>query len=342
MKKVNRILYLLAGVWAVFIMNGCSKEEEMSVQPDDSVSVRFDIVNDIQSSTKAPGDVNLSVNRILILPFRKINESLANDSTNFAPDYNLAKQMDVVAYPSISTKLNLAPGTTYRIMAIGYNQSDYDFVNPGSIARRFDFGSTGSATQSNLYLKPVNPTSIPEFFSCVGTGFMNGTPVGTSFQTGQMNRVEGQLKRIVCGFTLDIANIPAYVTSVTLVAEQLVTATRALDGNPLLWQTAGDSGIKSLVTLTPQSGKVTFNLYMLPTLDARKTLFYLDLTYGSTTDRYTVKIADNPGVVTGNRITFIPNHWVKVQGDYSNINLGFQWSESINLDDNSWDGIQSY
>lgn len=340
MKRTSRIFYLLAGVLAVLLVNGCSKEEELSAPLDESVSVRFDIINDLHSSTKALGDTTISVNRVLILPFRKIDESLNNDSVNFVPDYSLAKQVDINSYPSISTKLNLSTESTYRIMAIGYNQTDYDLANEISATRRFDIGSTGAATLANLYMKPINPTVIPEFFSCMGDGLMNGTLVGSAFKTGQINSVHGNLKRIVCGFTLSIANVPAYVTSVTLVAEQLVTALRASDGIPLLWQTAGDTGIKSLVTLTPQAGKVTFNLYMLPTLDARKTLFYLDLKYGTLTDRYTVKIVDNPGVVSGNRITFTPNHWVKVVGDYTNINLGFQWSESINLDDNAWDGIQ--
>lgn len=54
----------------------------------------------------------------------------------------------------------------------------------------------------------------------------------------------GTLKRLVSGLTLEVTNIPAYVNSMTLIAEQLVTATRATDGTALAWQTAGDSGIK--------------------------------------------------------------------------------------------------
>ena len=340
MKKASHIFYLLAGVAVLFMVNGCSKEEEVSSQPDESVSVRFDIVNDILSSTKAPGDAALSVNRVLILPLRKTSEGLNNDSTNFVPDYNLAKQVDVNSFPSISTKLNLSTGVTYRIMAIGYNRNDYDYGNQISATRTFDIGPGTAVTQANFYLKPVAPTVVPEFFSCLGTGYMNTTAVGKSFTLGQINKIQGELKRIVCGFTLDISNIPGYVQSLTLVAEQLVTATRAMDGTPLLWQTAGDTGYKTFSTLTPQGGKVTFNQYMLPTLDAHKTLFYLDVKYGGVTERYTLKIADNAGVVSGNRITFSPNHWVKVTGNYANINLGFVFSDNINLDDNAWDGLQ--
>lgn len=340
MEKMSRLFCFLIGISWTLGLAGCSKEEVLSMRPDESVSVRFDIINDISGQTKAPGDTTISVNRILILPFRKADESLSNDPANFVPDYEHAKQVDVSSYPSISTKLNLLPESSYQIMAIGYNQVDYNFANQSWGSRRFDIGATGSATQANMYLKPVNPTVIPEFFSCIGVGYKDAAVVGNTFKTSQINSVHGELKRIVCGFTLTVSNIPAYVTTVTLAAEQLVTATRALDGTPLLWQTAGDTGVKSLVTLSPQSGKVTYNLYMLPTMDARKTLFYLDLKYGTVTDRYTVKIADNPGVVSGNRITFTPNHWVKVAGDYVNINFGFQWSENINLDDNAWDGLQ--
>lgn len=91
----------------------------------------------------------------------------------------------------------------------------------------------------------------------------------------------------------------------------------------------------------PVSGSVSFNLYMLPTTTTRNTLLYLDVAYGTGfKERYTVKIPDQTGVVSGNRITFDSNHWVKITGNYSSINLGFTLSGDINLDDNAWDDIQ--
>lgn len=83
-------------------------------------------------------------------------------------------------------------------------------------------------------------------------------------------------------------------------------------------------------------------MFMLPTLDARKTLLYLDVIYAGITEQYTVKIADVANVVSGNRIILSPNHWVRIDGDYNKINLGFTLSNNINLDDNAWDGIQNY
>lgn len=189
-------------------------------------------------------------------------------------------------------------------------------------------------------MQPVNPTVVPEFFSCFGNGYRGATLVGPIFKPSQINYVTGTLKRLVIGFTLEVTNVPAYVNSMTLIAEQLVTATRATDGTALTWQTAGDGGTKTLATQAPVSGKVSFNQFLLAIPDSRKTLFYLDVSYGIFTERYTVKLPDTPGVVSGNRIIFTPNHWVKVTGNYANINIGFTLAGNINLDDNAWDGLQ--
>ena len=67
MEKMSRLFCFLIGIsWAVGLA-GCSKEEVLSMRPDESVSVRFDIINDISGQTKAPGDATISVNRILIV-----------------------------------------------------------------------------------------------------------------------------------------------------------------------------------------------------------------------------------------------------------------------------------
>lgn len=52
------------------------------------------------------------------------------------------------------------------------------------------------------------------------------------------------------------------------------------------------------------------------------------MSYGIFTERYTVKLPDTPGVVSGNRIIFTPNHWVKVTGSYANINIDSLWQET--------------
>ena len=52
-----------------------------------------------------------------------------------------------------------------------------------------------------------------------------------------------------------------------------------------------------------------------------------------------MQITNEPNVVSGNRITFSPNHWVKITGNFTNSGLVFILSGTINLDDNAWDGI---
>lgn len=321
-----------------FFVSGCSDDESTGVTVPDTVPVAFRV--ELESGiTRAPGDAALSVTRILLLPFRKASESVADDDSNFVPDYNLAKQIDAPSFPSVATMLNLQAGTTYRIMVIGYNRNDYDYANPSG--GLFSIASAGSpATLANLYLSPVNPANVPEFFTCMGAGYNQTALVGNSFKPEQVTYIQGTLKRIVSGLTIRITGIPAYVTSVSLTAEQLVTATRATDGTALAWQTPGDGSAKTFGSRTPASGQVNFNYCLLAVPDSRKTLFYLDVSYGGTfTERYTVKVADQAGVASGNRITFAPNHWVQVTGDYSKINIGFTITDTVNLDDNTWDGI---
>lgn len=341
MYKTSKKLYFLSGILAVLLISGCSADDTPVISPGDTVPVRFEINSVSQAYTRAPGNPVLSVNRILILPFKKTNEGATNDAVNFTPDYNAARQININSFPVVATMLNLSAASTYQIIAIGYNQNDYDYTNQGNVSRRFSIGSTGTpATLANLYLQPTNVTNVPEFFSCIGSGYSSGTLVGRYFKPGNINNIQGNMKRIVSGLTLSISNIPSFVTSISLVAENLVTAASVVDGTPLVSQTIGDGGIRLLDKKTPVSGTVNFNRYMLATLDSYKSLFYLDVSYGIFTERYTVKIADNANIVSGNRIISTPNHWVIISGDYNSINLGFKITDNINLDDNSWDGIQ--
>lgn len=340
MDKCRHTYKFWAFVLISFFIGGCTVDDTAGDNPADITEVKLSIDGDM-AFTRAPGDAALSVNRILIVPFRKTNESLTDDPVNYVPEYNAARQIDVNSFPAVATMLNLSAASTYQIMIVGYNRNDYDFANQNSASRTFSLGSVATpATLANVYLQPVKPTVVPEFFTCIGNGYMKGTLVGTRFKPGQVNNVQATLKRIVSGFTLDVSNIPGFVTSVSLVAEKLVTATRSTDGTPLLWQVVGDGGLKTFGSMAPVASKVHFNYYLLATLDAQKTLFYLDVSYGVFQERYTMKVADIPNVSLGNRITFTPNHWVKVTGDYANINLGFTITDNINLDDNAWDGIQ--
>ena len=341
MKLTNHIIALFTGI-GMILLDGCSTEENRDLFPDESIVPVHLAISGNSNYTRAPGDAALSVNRILILPFRKTNEALTDDPANFVPEYSSARQLNVSSFPAVATMLNLSATSTYQLVIIGYNQNDYDFANQNSATRKFSILSTVTpATLANLYLQPTNTPVVPELFSCTGTGYLKNALVGQKFKPSQVDNVKGTLTRLVSALSLQVNNVPGYVNAMTLAAEQLVTGTRITDAAPLTWQTAGDSGIKTLGTKMPVSGSVSFNLYMLPTTTTRNTLLYLDVAYGTGfKERYTVKIPDQTGVVSGNRITFDSNHWVKITGDYSSINLGFTLSGNINLDDNAWDGIQ--
>ena len=336
----NHIIGLLTGI-GMILLGGCSTEENRDLFPDENIVPVHLAINGNNSYTRAPGDA-VSINRILVLPFRKTNEALTDDPANFVPEYSAARQLNVNSFPAVATMLNLSAASTYQLVIIGYNQSDYDFANQNSVTRKFSIASTATpATLANLYLQPVNTPIVPQLFSCTGTGYLKNSMVGQVFKPSQVDNVKGTLTRLVSALSLQVNNVPGYVNTITLVAEQLVTGIKITDATPLIWQTAGDSGIKTLGTKTPVSGNVSFNLYMLPTTTARNTLLYLDVMYGASfKERYTVKIPNQTGVVLGNRITFDSNHWVKITGNYSSINLGFTLSGDINLDDNAWDGIQ--
>lgn len=337
----NYILSLLMGI-GMILLSGCSAEESGNLFPlnDGSVSVSLSIGDEDESNTRAPGDSTLSVDRVLILPFRKTNESLDNSPANFVPEYTSALQMDVNSFPVTASMLNLSATSTYQLVIIGYNRSDYDFDNQESATRSFNIGSVATpATLENLYLQPVSAPVVPEFFSCIGTGYFKGTLVGQTFKPTEVTNVQGTLTRLVSGLSLSVDNIPGEVESVTLAAEQLVTGMRITDAAPLTWQTAGDSGVKTLGTMAPVAGSVNFNLYMLPTTTTRNTLLYLDVTVASVAKRYTVKLADEVGLVSANRVTFDPNHWIRITGDYAKIEVGFDIDDNLNLDDDAWDGI---
>lgn len=343
MYNVNHTLCFLTVLLGTLFLGGCSADEELPAVPSEgTVPVRFEITSENLAFTRVPGDATLSANRLLMLPFVKTDENQGNSPSNFTPVYSAAKQLNANTFPVVGTMLNLNAASTYQIVIIGYNQNDYDFTNPASPSRRFDIGSaTEPITLDNLYLKPVSPVSVPEFFTCIGNAYSaSGVLQGAAFKPGQTKYVTGSLTRIVSGLTLNMTGIPGYITSITLVAERLATASKPTDGTPLSWQTAGDAGLKVFETQVPVAGSVSFNKLVLPTMDAQNTLLYLDVTYGMFTDRYTVKVPDQAGVSAANRLTFNPNHQLNITGTYSSINLGFTLSETINLDDDAWDGLQ--
>lgn len=323
------------------LLQACSKEE-IKIQNKNEVAVPFEINNSPESLFSILFESNsYTVNRILLLPFRKSNEAVTNEDINFIPDFSEAKQFDINSFPAYATMLNLTAGYSYKVMVIGYNRNDYNFANPATTGTRFAINSISSPTQlDNIQLSLASPVSTPEFFVCTCDASVNNVSLGNIFIPQQNLKLSGSLKRIVSGLSLEIINIPDFVDSISLVAEQLVTAVKVKDATATVWQTAGDTGNKILGIQTPSDNKVSFGINLLPSFDAHKAKLFLDIHYGQFTDRYTVKVNDVAGVSSSNSIIFLPNQVVNITGDYSNIDIGFTISGSINLDDDSWDGLQ--
>lgn len=325
------------------ILSGCAQSdlEEETEQRIISVSIEISGIETIKK--RSIETEPYTVNRILLLPFKKIDEGiLTNNESNFAPDYSAAKQIDISALTSYMTMLNLSANSTYKILAIGYNQNDYDFSNPSSTNNRFSIGSVNSPTLlSNIQLLTKSSVSVPEFFIATCQAYNNANMLGEYFKPSQIKTLKGNLSRLVSGLNIEITNIPIYVTSITLVAERLVKGIQPISKTATVIQLASDAdNLKTFSTQTPVSAKVNFNNFLLPTLEINKTKLYLDVKYGIFTQRYTIKVPDTSGVSSGNSITFSPNQVVKISGNYSEIGIGFILSYNINLDDDNWDGIQ--
>ena len=118
MRKTGYITILLTGFLATLLLGSCSTDDVAELPLEEGVPVRFEIKRDGIMS-RAPGDAALSVNRILILPFRKTDEASSNDAANFIPEYSAARQLDVNSFPSVVTMLTLSAASTYQLLVIG-------------------------------------------------------------------------------------------------------------------------------------------------------------------------------------------------------------------------------
>ena len=329
-------------VMAAGLLFSCGKTSEDIPEPKTIVPVELELYAGNELTRSFQNDNTHHVNRILVIPFRKTAENLSDDDSHYVPAYTLAVQRDVTQFPVGSIVLHLPIQTTYKVLILGYSQSDYNYNDRTNPANRFDIGAvTTPVTLANFYLYPKSPTAVPEFFSCICTVYNGATLVGTTFRPEQNYTLSGNLTRLVSGFSINITDIPTYVKSISLVAENLTKASKATDASIVLSQTAGDGGNRLIEKKTPpSSGTLVFKEYLLPTFETNKTGFFLDVEYGTYTERYTVKVPDTAGASSGNKFIFAPNQAINVTGVYSSINLGFSLSNSINLDDNAWDGWQ--
>lgn len=342
MKFGIRYVVPLAILW--MFMGACSQPDDPE-QPGDGlagVDLRIDgqVFSTVTGGTRAPG---YTVNRILVLPFQKLNPALAdNVADNFIPAWSFARQWNVGSFPVQSLSLRLPKSLAYKVLVIGYKQTDYDYNQRNSVSNLVELASQPQpSTFANFQLAPKSPAVVPEFYSCLCTAFVNGTTsIGTVFtpSDGTDITLNGQLKRFVSGLTVSVTNVPGFVKSMTLTAGKMVKAVRVNDTIASAVQVAGDNESRVIQKLVPVAGNVNFNVFLLPTLSVNKTTFSLVVEYGSTTESYLIKVPDS-AVSQSNSIILKPNGIVNISGSYANINIGFEISGMINLDDNDWDGI---
>lgn len=337
--KIVRWGYLIFN-FITFFLFGCNQNEDINQTDRGTIAVPIEIIS-VTNTTKSIETQPHTVNRVLILPFKKIDESiLTNNDNNFSIEQASVKQVEFVGNPTFLTMLELTEGSTYKIFAIGYNNNNYDINNP-DLDKRFDLFYSAPNTFTTSYYTSMSAANISDLFTATGISYNGATQTGQYFKPEDIKTLKVELTRLVSGLSFAITNIPTYVTSITLVAEKLVQSVYLNDLEALMIQSeTADDNLKTFSTQVPTAGQINFDHYLLPTFDVNSTRLYLNVKLGSITERYLVKVNNVTGVSLDNRISFNPNQVVKILGDYSSINLGFTLSYSINLDDNSWDGIQ--
>ena len=337
------IQYVLSLGIVLMFLSACSRSEDLEQPESDlaqlDLSVGSEILFSSAFSTRAPA---YSVNRILVLPFQKLNAALPDDrADNYVPAWNFAHQWDVSSFPTQSLTLKLLKSFTYKILVIGYKQTDYDYYNQNTVANLVELASQPTPTTlANFQLAPKSPTVVPEFYTCLCTATVNGILSGTAFTPSDASTISlsGQLRRFVSGLTVSVTNVPSFVKSMTLTAGNLVKVVQVNDTIATSVQVPGDNQSRVLQKLTPTSGNVNFSVFLLPTQNVNKTTFSLVVRYGSTSETYLIKVPDSQ-VSQSNNVILRPNGIVNISGDYSKINLGFQICRTIDLDDNAWDGV---
>jgi hypothetical protein len=333
--------YFLLCIAVVLLLSGCAQDEVSDPEDNQKVLVPVEISGINLVQTKALGDPTYTIDRILILPFKKIDESIsANDDYNFAPDYASAVQYDVNSF-AYSTMLSLPKSVTYKIMVIGYGRNDFDLLSPGSNTGRFKIDPLGaSATLSTITLYSTSFHNVPEIFTATGTAYNDATSVGQSFKAEQINKLSANLTRLVSGISLSINNVPSFVKSISLASDYMTVSVKLKDRQVWAWTRSLGGTNMLLDTQAPVAGKVTISKYLMPIYQANPAKLYLTITYADNTMKeYPVKVSDVPGLSSANNITFASNNMVFISGDYLNMDIGFQIQYAINLDDDIWDGI---
>lgn len=334
----NHLYIILLGI---IILSSCSDDNEnLKIRYKEGAPVTIDI-DIVQSLYVQPREINssdeITVNRILIIPFVKTSESLDNSDFNFVPDFNLIKQIDLDSFPYFSSKLTLLSSHTYIVYAIGCNSADFDFNSQDSLQNKFSIGANDTPlTLGNFHIETTNILDVPELFTGIGEGYNISTTTGNYFQPENITNLKIELKRMVGKLTLEITEIPENVISISLLTDKLVKAIRISDGEASLWN---DNDIEEMDTAIPSGAKISISKFVLPTYVLHAPAFYLDIITSNYRQTFNVNIPDIEGVSENNRVVFVPNHEVRISGSYDKVNSEFVVNKSINIGEDEWNGI---
>ncbi len=336
MKRLSNIFCPLV----LCLLASCVKTERLAPeQPQEQlVAVNLDLsAGGSLAATRAFSDTGTSrVDRVLILPFAKTNEALPDDDANFVLDYSLIRQIDLAdPLPNegkLAVSLFLQPDVSYKIAALGFGQQDFDYAdltNPNATLLMVVMKGV-EMKLSDFMIQTFSMAHRPELFGCMC--HEGGDENDTVFNASGSTALAGTLTRMVGGFSVRITDIPDYVTSISLIPKDL-TVTVNLYGVPAYTLGEPYYGL-TLETLEPDaSGTVEFEEFLFAAFDPMS--FRLDVMLGTSIESYTV--TTNSGVTT---FPIAPNQAINLSGSYAEaINFGFTAANTINLDDDAWDGL---
>ncbi|MFR9164940.1 MAG: hypothetical protein ACLVKO_01470 [Dysgonomonas sp.] len=317
----------------------CSSDDDNEIPKDKGlVSVDLDISFNMYMRPKKSADE--TVNRILILPFRKIDENLSDDDNNFEVAYSAAKQIDINAFPTYITKLILEENKSYQVLILGYKQNDFDFSDQDNAGNIFRIGSSGTpVTLENFQVSMPNIAETPELFACISDAYLDEANKGNVFKPENISKLKGNLTRRVSRLTVGISEIPDYVSSISLEAEYIVTAFKPVIGDPVTVQSTDNNGNNILAEQSVGTSRVVkFSRFLFPTKDVYKTRLYINVLSGSSTTQYQIKVADVSGASEAGYILFYPNNEIRITGRYDKLDSGMTINNTIGLDEDEWNG----
>ncbi len=336
----TKLLGLLFCLYAL-VLAGCSQDEDHVKTDTQTVSIPVEINSSQINLLKSIEEQPYTVNRVLILAYKKVDESIAtNEDSNFKLEASLTKQIDIDFLFSHTAMLDFEAGSTYKVIVVGFNRNDTDLYDP-SVPSRFEIG-VSNATLATEEILVKRPADVPEFFTGVCQSYNRDTPVGEYFKPEQIRSLEATITRLSSGLNMEITNIPDSISSMTLIADTLVQNIHPVSYAAAKVCTPAEAdNLRTFSTQVPDAGSVSFNHFLLPSFDTNKTKFYLDVQSTNLKKRFLVRVPDVAGVSSDNSIIFMPNEVVKISGDYSKIDFGFAIDmDNINLDDNAWDGLE--